>query len=104
MPPWAVEASCLAVGIAKAPIKFLTGELNHTLFADHVFDLEHNNGSVFGKHSMFNGNRERIKRQLNEKKKANSGVRDLQTRLAALASIPAPTLELYNKGIKSRLW
>jgi len=92
------------VGIAKAPIKFLTGELNHTLFADHVFDLEHNNGSVFGKHVMFSGNRDRVKRQLNEKKKANGGVRDLQQRLAALASIPAPTLELYNKGIKSRLW
>jgi phosphohistidine swiveling domain-containing protein len=89
--------------IARSPIQYLKGEVNHTLFADHVFDLEHNNGSVFGKHAMFNGDRERIKRQLNEKKKA-SGVRDLYARLAPHASFSYPTLDFYNKGAKNRVW
>lgn len=40
--------------IARAACQFLTGELSHTRFADHAFDLQHNNGSVFGKHPMIN--------------------------------------------------
>ena len=40
--------------IARAPLAFLTGKLSPSVFADHAFDLQHNNGSVFGKHNMQN--------------------------------------------------
>ena len=35
--------------IARAPLKFLSSELSHSVFADHVFDLQHNTGHVFDK-------------------------------------------------------
>jgi phosphohistidine swiveling domain-containing protein len=60
--------------IALSALSFLTGELNHSVFADHAFDLQHNNGSVFGKHPMLSGDRYVIREQLNKKKEASSPI------------------------------
>jgi phosphohistidine swiveling domain-containing protein len=62
--PWA--------NIAKAGHLFLSGQIGHTVFADHAFDLQHNNGSVFGKHPMLTGSRSQLYYQLEAKKNATS--------------------------------
>jgi phosphohistidine swiveling domain-containing protein len=66
--PWA--------NIARAALQFLTGKLNMTVFTDHAFDLQHNSGRVFGKHSMLTGEGSITERQLEGKKHA-TGVDEL---------------------------
>jgi phosphohistidine swiveling domain-containing protein len=89
--------------IAAAPVKFLTGEVSHSVFCDHVFDLQHNNGSVFGKHKMFKGHRDHVKRQLDQKKRATN-VADLVQRLKPWGVISPQTMTLFTKGNKLGLW
>lgn len=72
--PWA--------NIARAAHGFLTGRLSHSLFADHTFDLQHNNGSVFGKHVMISTDwRHGILRLLEQKKHAEN-LPDLYKRIS----------------------
>lgn len=108
--------------IAKAALGFLKGELSHSVFADHAFDLQHNNGSVFGKNPMITGDRHTVGRQLEEKKYA-AGVADLYQRLGRFSgyggyggypssyssSHGRPTLDasveaLYRKGEQLGIW
>jgi phosphohistidine swiveling domain-containing protein len=97
--------------IARAAIAFLTGKLPHSVFADHAFDLQHNNGSVFGKHQMLrrvdnpgDWRALRLSQQLDAKKEL-SGVKCLFERLDALQSEWLPeVLALYRKGEKLGLW
>ncbi len=42
----------LWAAIARAPMRFLRGEIDHTTFADHAFNLRHNGGRLFDKHPM----------------------------------------------------
>lgn len=87
--------------IARAGWQFLTGELNHSAFADHAFDLEHNNGTVFGKHDMLPVNRAYVREQLNIKKQAR-GVADLKSRFSARYDKYSPeVLSLYRRGEQS---
>jgi phosphohistidine swiveling domain-containing protein len=74
--PWA--------NIARAAHGFLTGRLSHSLFADHTFDLQHNNGTVFGKHAMINTDwRHGVLRLLEQKKHAEN-LPDLYKRISDL--------------------
>jgi Phosphoenolpyruvate synthase/pyruvate phosphate dikinase len=65
--------------IAQAAHDFLAGTMSHTRFADHAFDLQHNNGTVFGKNPMLSGNRSDIQARLDRKKHANGTVDLYQT-------------------------
>jgi phosphohistidine swiveling domain-containing protein len=59
--------------IASAALAFLKGELPHSTFADHTFDLQHNGGSVFGKNPMIKADdddEEVLLEQLDDKKHA----------------------------------
>lgn len=63
--PWAV--------IAETALGFLDGTLNHTVFVDRVFDLQHNTGRVFNKHVMVqNIGSTSIEFMLNDKKHAKT--------------------------------
>lgn len=93
--PWAA--------IAKAPIGYLLRDVSHTVFCDHVFDLEHNNGSVFGKHSMFTGSRDRVKYQLDIKKRCPE-VKELYTKLTQHGAVSPQTKALFERGQGLGLW
>lgn len=88
--PWA--------DIAWAAHRYLTGVYNASVFADHAFDLEHNNGSVFGKNPMLVGDRFDVKHQLNRKKNAAS-LAELYTNLSLYGQYSRSVDELYRKGV-----
>ncbi len=107
--------------IAEALAGFLSGKLPHSLFADHSFDLQHNNGCVFGKNRMIDvgvdPNRFGIKRALDAKKDARSVAQlfavlnEVRDRNATSHYWPAGTvmfsgevLELFRKGERTNLW
>ena len=73
-PPWA--------NIAKAVLRYMTGEWDHTTFTDHAFDLEHNNGTVFGKNRMLTFNPGLLHGQLDAKKHAEDDVVTLWSMLS----------------------
>jgi hypothetical protein len=52
----------------------LKGEYSHSTFCDHAFDLQHNNGTVFGKNPMIGGDRSYVQAQLEDKKYASDVV------------------------------
>ncbi|CAN5536236.1 hypothetical protein BH10CYA1_BH10CYA1_18050 [soil metagenome] len=90
--------------IARAPLEFLSGRLNHTAFVDHVFDLKHNGGPVFGKHEMISGDMHTLHAQLNIKKSTTS-VNDLHTKLLKMHSaISTEVSSLYERGRQQGLW
>ncbi len=70
--------------IAKAVFQFLSGDpnFNHSVFADHTFDLRHNNGPVFNKRSKMIEDYDNLPKVLDAKKDAK-GVLDLVARLMA---------------------
>lgn len=88
--PWA--------DIALAAHRYLTGVYNASVFADHAFDLEHNNGSVFGKNPMLVGDRFDVKHQLNRKKNAAT-LAELYTNLSLYGQYSRAVEELYRKGV-----
>ncbi len=88
--PWA--------DIAWAAHRYLTGVYNASVFADHAFDLEHNNGSVFGKNPMLVGDRFDVKHQLNRKKNAAT-LAELYTNLSLYGQYSRAVDELYRKGV-----
>jgi phosphohistidine swiveling domain-containing protein len=98
--------------IANAALGFLKGELPHSMFADHAFDLQHNNGSVFGKNDMIDVDRN--VHDLLEVKKHATDIGELHRRLVKVdygsySSRSALVLDadveaLYNEGIKLGLW
>ncbi len=81
--------------IAAVAHGFLTGELDHSVFADHAFDLQHNNGSVIGKHDMVFGNGCQVESHLEGKKRAQ-GVNEL-VRLASAAGMSESVSELVRE-------
>ncbi len=85
--------------IAEAAEKYLTGAYPASVFADHAFDLEHNNGSVFGKNDMLYGDRGAIRQQLDKKKHAQ-GICQLYNQLSRYASFSQPVEELYRRGVE----
>ncbi|MBX9939665.1 MAG: pyruvate, phosphate dikinase [Candidatus Obscuribacterales bacterium] len=89
--------------IAEAAEKYLTGAYPASVFADHAFDLEHNNGSVFGKNEMLYGDRHDIKMQLDKKKHAQ-GICQLYSQLSRYGSYSQPVEALYQSGLALGLY
>jgi len=91
--------------IARAPYEFLSGSLTHSVFVDHVFDLRHNGGRMFDKHSMCTDrtSEDTLRRQLEDKKHAKDiGV--LHSVLAKRSTFSPAVEELYERGQTTGLW
>ncbi|CAN5536371.1 hypothetical protein BH10CYA1_BH10CYA1_18070 [soil metagenome] len=90
--------------IAQAPADFLAGRLSHTLYVDHVFDLEHNGGALFDKHRMIESDDRLLKKQLDTKKHASS-IGQLFTELTKKHNRVSPeVLRLWHQGQSLGLW
>lgn len=91
--------------IARAGFNFLAGIWSPTVFVDHVFDLRHNGGTLFDKHSMVTSYTEDhlIVRQLETKKRAEE-VRHLHDELRMCAWFSAPVEDLFTQGMIAHLW
>jgi phosphohistidine swiveling domain-containing protein len=94
--------------IAEAAYHFLSGQKSHSVFADHAFDLQHNGGTVFGKHKMITLARHRVHELLELKKYAGNVdelYRTLSMALAGVANpISAEVSKLYERGRELSLW
>lgn len=91
--------------IARAPLGFLSGELGHSVFVDHAFDLQHNGGRMFDKHPMLTDltNEGRLRRQLDAKKAAKSPA-ELREVLDKLHNkFDSDVVALFEKG-RGRYW
>ncbi len=90
--------------IARAGFMFLSGTWTPTVFVDHVFDLRHNGGRLFDKHSMVGMTMEStLVQQLNVKKVVD-GVSELYRELRLYASYSDSVEALYRDGLNSGLW
>jgi hypothetical protein len=94
--------------IAEAAYHFLSGQKSHSVFADHAFDLQHNGGTVFGKHKMITLTRYRVHELLELKKYAGSVDELYRTLSLALVSVANPisaeVSKLYERGRELSLW
>lgn len=91
--------------IARSAEGYLKGQVNATVFADHAFDLEHNGGSVFGKHPMIARNNGKLMNAQLETKKLTPSVSGLYRRLTELDPQMSPqTKALFRKGAEMGLW
>lgn len=92
---WAVIAECL--------VRFLTGQLSPTVFADQVFDLRHNGNRLFDKHPMIQET-PRIK-ELLDLKKVNWRVAALKVSCDTHGAKMSPTVfQMWQTGDKAGLW
>ncbi|MBS1957329.1 MAG: hypothetical protein JST89_24285 [Cyanobacteria bacterium SZAS-4] len=91
--------------IAKAGADFLTGRLSHTIFVDHVFDLEHNGGALFDKRVMMVKSEDnRLKLQLYEKRNAKS-IKALYRCLNKLHPFVSVEVQrFWTTGMEKGLW
>lgn len=91
--------------IARAALGFLTGDLNHSVFVDHAFDLHHNGGRVFDKRRNMITSYEGQTKRLLDIKKQTTNIGELYQRLIYECNHVAPEVdELYNRGIQLGLW
>lgn len=91
--------------IARAAESYLRGHVNATVFADHAFDLEHNGGSIFGKHPMIARNTGKKMNAQLEAKKLTPTVSGLHRRLTELDSQMSPQVKsLFRKGVGMGIW
>lgn len=91
--------------IARAAENYLSGKINATVFADHAFDLQHNTGSVFGKHSMLTMRDRNLVTEQLEVKKAESDVSELYAKLMKLSTLLTDDVRsLYHRGGSLGLW
>ena len=90
--------------IAAALHGFLTGELSHAVFADHAFDLQHNSGSVFGKHAMISGSGYGVASMLECKKHART-LSELKSQLGSYSSdMSQAVCDLLKRGEQLGVW
>ena len=74
------------------------------MFADHAFDLQHNNGTMFGKHGMILLNERRLRLML-EIKKSYGSVRDLWHRLRGhYSEVSSHVTLLFESGQDRSIW
>jgi phosphohistidine swiveling domain-containing protein len=93
--------------IAQTALAFLTKQLDHSVFADHAFDLEHNGGMVFGKNRMLlTYDRSHSSHLLDLKKGAKSAREMFDTFTGTRVQLQcSPKIgELYVKGKERRIW
>jgi phosphoenolpyruvate synthase/pyruvate phosphate dikinase len=92
--------------IAETARDFLRGKLAHPVFIDHVFDLRHNGGTLFDKHTMVQKNTDEylLQGQLDSKKRAKKP-RSLFEDLSSLHSKFDPELKkLFLLGKSRKVW
>ena len=94
--------------IAQAVLSFLKGECDHTVFADHAFDLQHNSGTAFNKNAMLELDRDNLQSQLDVKQRI-TGASKLFSQLGRVSYSSrchlSPDVEaLYREGARLRLW
>jgi len=91
--------------IAEALKDFLSGKLAHSVFADHAFDLQHNGGSVFGKHAMvLVGSRYELRMMLDGKRDATN-VTELSTLMGTYSQdVSEPVSAIWLRGKTLRVW
>ena len=91
--------------IAEAALHYLTGKLNATAFADHAFDLKHNGGLVFNKHSMVAAYPNTVYRQLDAKKMAR-GVHEMIRALENTGhrTFSEQVLTVSHRGERMGIW
>lgn len=91
--------------IARAALGFLTGDLTHSVFVDHAFDLQHNGGRVFDKRrQMITADEGSVRRQLDTKKRTTN-ISELFVGLARVYLTMSPEVsELYQRGLRLGLW
>jgi hypothetical protein len=86
--------------------EYLGGRLPRAVFIDHVFDLEHNNGSVFDKHFMVSSqtNNQLLRLQLNIKKEATE-VTVLFANLKSVCPQVSPIVQIFfARGVAAGQW
>lgn len=91
--------------IAETVQEFLTGKLPHSVFVDRAFDLRHNGGVLFNKHTMVTNksNENVLHVQLDIKKRAVGA--DLFDSLSKLWNNFSPeVLELWERGKQKNIW
>lgn len=92
-------------GIAWAGLRFMRGEINHRVFADHAFDLAHNTGTVFGKHDMISViSSYNLQEQLTVRKAAASVRQLFETLDRRWQTWPGRVKDLYAKGLERGTW
>lgn len=90
--------------IAGVAENFLCGSINATVFTDHAFDLQHNTGSVFGKHKMLSCKSLLLEDQLDLKKRESS-VNVLYARLRVLCPrFSDEVRSVYQRGASLGVW
>lgn len=82
--------------IARTARLFLSGEMSPTVFVDHVFDLRHNGGVLFNKHSMLSRTDERSLRKQLDIKKATTSLKDLYIELSVYAHVSGPVQDMLS--------
>ena len=92
--------------IAQAALGFLTGKLSHSVFADHAFDLQHNNGTVFGKNVMIDVRSSSDLHRLLDLKKHATGVADFYKPATQWHGVKceAAVEAVYRRGVQLKLW
>lgn len=103
--------------IAEAGQLYLTKEINHAVFVDRLFDLRHNGGPIFDKHSMTAvGYNSTLQETLLDEKRSVTGVEELFARLKSYACnyigraawdkfFPSQeVLAVWEKGCQTKLW
>ncbi len=92
--------------IARAPIAWLEGRIDTTAFVDHSFDLFHNGGRMFGKHSnLMVGNTRELGLQLDAKRDSIGGPSKLREGLQCWHRVFSPEVEaLYRRGQQMNQW
>jgi len=91
--------------IARALHGFLSGELSHMVFVDHVWDLRHNGGTLFDKHELVIAKEDRLVNQLNAKKAVTGGPIELRCALGSSWDSFSPEVRaMYERGNNQGLW
>lgn len=86
--------------------EYLAGRMPRAVFIDHVFDLEHNNGSVFDKHFMVSSqtNNQLLRLQLNIKREATE-VTTLFANLTSVCPLVSPNVQIFfDRGVAAGQW
>lgn len=91
--------------IARVLLSFLKKEVTTPVFIDQVFDIQHNGGHVFDKHScLAETDQNQLKSLLNWKKKDKGGVKAALDYLRGRVAVSDFIIELFKKGEKEGIW
>ena len=92
--------------IAAAPGEFLAGRLPASVYIDHVFDLRHNGGVLFNKHSMTSHRTSEsvLRDQLDIKKKVSRPDELFRKLIRISPHVDDDVVALFEEGAATGLW